>query len=58
MNDRIESTLHEAQARRLRAEYANDWLVRAFVALDLAIRRAARRALSRGLAPGRTPCRW
>ena len=58
MNDRIESRLYEAQAQRLRAEYTRDWLVRAVVALDLAIRRAACRVLATDCAPRRTPCRW
>jgi hypothetical protein len=66
MNDRIEWQIHEAEARRLRAQYAGDWLVRAFVALDVAIRRAARAILSpersraaRTSSPAgrRTPCR-
>jgi hypothetical protein len=58
MNDRNESRLYEAQAHRLRAEDTHDWLVRAFVALDLAIRRAACRVFSTDSAPRRTPCRW
>ena len=37
---------HEREARRLRAEYANDLMVRAVLALDLAIRRAAHGVLA------------
>jgi hypothetical protein len=36
----------EYEARRLRAEYARDPLIRTVIALDLAIRRAACRVLS------------
>jgi len=66
MNDRTEWLLYESEARRLRARYAGDRLVRAFVALDLAIRRAARAILApdpsrtaRTSRPAgrRTPCR-
>jgi hypothetical protein len=37
---------HEREARRLRAEYAGDQIVRAAIALDLTIRRVAYRVLS------------
>ena len=43
---------YEREARRLRAEYAKDLLVRAVVALDLAIRRVAHRLIS---TPGWAP---
>jgi hypothetical protein len=39
---------HEHEARRLRAVYGSDMLVRAALALDLAIRRAATRVLKLG----------
>ena len=38
---------HEREARRLAHEYADSRLIRAVLALDLAIRRAAWRALGR-----------
>ena len=40
--------LHEHEARRLRAAYGSDMLVRAVLALDLAIRRAATGVLKLG----------
>ena len=55
MNGRIESQLYEAEARRLRAQYTQDWLVSAFVALDLAIRRAACRVFSTDFANAARP---
>jgi hypothetical protein len=39
---------HEHEARHLRAAYRSDMLVRAVLALDLAIRRAATRVLKLG----------
>jgi hypothetical protein len=39
---------HEHEARRLRAAYGSDMLVRAVLALDLAIRRAATGVLKLG----------
>ena len=38
--------IHEEDARRLRAEYADDLLIRALIEFDLAIRRTASRVLS------------
>jgi hypothetical protein len=38
--------IHEEEARRLAAEYADDLLIRALIEFDLAIRRTASRALS------------
>jgi len=41
-----ELQIHEDEARRLRAEYADDLLVRALIEFDLAIRRTASRVQS------------
>ena len=41
-----ELQIHEDEARRLRAECADDRLIRALIGFDLAIRRTASRALS------------
>ncbi|HSN20164.1 MAG TPA: hypothetical protein VLS49_05775 [Usitatibacter sp.] len=65
MDDYVRMRFHEDEARRLRLRFAEDWLVRAVVALDLAIRRAALAAISGGGAArgvrrandGDTPCR-
>jgi hypothetical protein len=38
--------IQEEEARRLHAEFADDRLIRALIALDLAIRRTATRVLS------------
>lgn len=67
MNTPMELRLAESEARRVRALFPEDRLVRAFVALDLAIRRIAhgvggRDAISTGVrrperAPRRSVCR-
>ena len=41
-----ELQIHEEEVRRLRAEYADDRLIRTLIALDLVIRRTATRVLS------------
>ena len=41
-----ELQIHEDEARRLRAEYAGDLLIRALIEFDLAIRRTATRVQS------------
>jgi len=41
VSHKLELQLLNYEARRLRAEYANDALIRGALALDLAIRRAA-----------------
>jgi len=46
----------ENEARNLRRQYMHDGMVRAAVALDLAIRRIAVRMLSTNL-DGQAPCR-
>lgn len=46
VSHKLELQFLEYEARRLRAEYANDALIGAAVAVDLAIRRAACRILS------------
>jgi hypothetical protein len=46
MDRLIEPQRYEREARRLRAEYAGDQIVRAAIALDLTIRRVAYRVLS------------
>ena len=56
MNELTELRLAESEARRARAVHAEDRLVRAFVALDLAIRRIAFSMLHFNQ-PGPTPSR-
>jgi len=46
MNQALNLQTLQREAQRLRAEYAQDLLVRAAIALDLAIRRAAHRLLA------------
>jgi hypothetical protein len=41
-----ELQIHEEEVRRLRAEHADDRLIRTLIALDLVIRRTATRVLS------------
>jgi hypothetical protein len=48
MDVSTELRIQEMQARRARAEYAGDLLIRAVVAIDLAIRRIASRFLTWG----------
>jgi hypothetical protein len=47
MDSEVQQLLHERELRALRSEYADDTLIRAALALDLAIRRAAWRAVGR-----------
>ena len=53
MDPKVELELQQYAVERLRAEHADDWLISALLACDLAIRRAARRMLFPDARPAR-----
>ncbi len=63
MDDRVRLRIHAQEVRNLESRFAEDWIVRAVLAIDLAIRRAALAVITGGdvpagrageRAPGRT----
>lgn len=55
MDDRVRLRIHAQEVRNLETRFAEDWIVRAVLAIDLAIRRAALALITGGEA--RRPAR-